>query len=126
MLQSPLFPTHTALPPQSATPPQPSLLHCLSSHTCLSNHSAAGLACKSISPSHQHATSVSVGTISGSFSVLPYLASDNATVDSASTVSLIYADSPLLAADSPLASFRVLHSPSSEPLAFFDADRYVV
>jgi len=114
---------------------------------------------------------------------LPYLASDNAIVDSASTISLIYADSPLLAADSPLApsaslnlvvyfsfyplqqntsfppfspaspplisrhpmvlrpwqlkitnpvasavtaSFRVLHSPSSEPLALFDADRYAV
>jgi len=40
---------------------------------------------------------------------LPYLACDNATVDSASTISLIYADSPLLAADSPLAPLASLN-----------------
>jgi len=94
-----LLPTHIAPPPQSANLPQPPPLSCSSSHTCLSNHSAAGSACKSVLPSHQHATSAGVKTISGSFSTLPYLATDNATADSTSVVSPISANSPLFAVD---------------------------
>jgi len=92
-----LLPTLIALPPQSANLQQPPPLPCPSSHACLSNNSSTGSSCKSVSPSHQHATSDGVRTISAS----PYLASDNAIADSTSIISPISADSPMHTADSP-------------------------
>jgi hypothetical protein len=50
LLHSPLFPTHTALPPQTAHPPQHSPLSYPSSHACLSNHCTADTTCKSVTP----------------------------------------------------------------------------
>jgi len=185
LLHSPLFPTHTALPPQTAHPPQHSPFSYPSSHTCLSNHSAADTTCKSVTPTFQREPTAGVGTTSSSSSAPPHLASVQAATDSASVDRLVSTASPLLMADTPLtlsagldlvvdfssyllqqdilwpssssvpppltskhhmvlrsrqlktanlaasaapvtASPRVLHSPSSEPLAFSDADKYVV
>jgi hypothetical protein len=52
--------TPISQPATASTPPLPIIT------ACLSNNSSAGSACKSVSPSHQHATSDGVRTISGS------------------------------------------------------------
>jgi histone deacetylase 1/2 len=69
LLCSPLFPIHTALPPQTAHLPQHSPLPCPSSHACLSNHSDTDTACKSVTPT----SSVTLLLVLGQPLVLPLL-----------------------------------------------------
>ena len=91
----------SALPPFFTHPPHPLPFTCPLSHACLSNHYAPGTACKSISLSFLHNTSVSVGTIFSSSSSSPYLANVKVATDFSSIVSLIFAASPLFATNSP-------------------------